>query len=258
MRPTLLALPAFLALSPLPGLHAQGSAHDHGAGHAHPAAEPDTAVSGGETEEAMSGRRLDAGPHLRLTPLRPPSAADSARGAALLATLRSAIDRYRDVRVAEAEGYEMFAPEIATQRIYHFTHRGRAIREYFRFDPTQPTSLLYTRDASGALVLLGAMYVAPKRASLEDLDARVPLSLARWHAHTDICLPKRRERERWAEREGDRMRFGPSGAIATREACDAAGGRFHEQLFGWMVHVNAYATDPGGVWGDDHGAGHAH
>jgi hypothetical protein len=48
--------------------------------------------------------------------------------------------------------------------------------------------------------------------------------------------------------------FGPRSPIATQAACDAVGGRFFPRLFGWMVHVNAFAgTDPAVVWG---GEGH--
>lgn len=234
---------------------AQSSEHDHGGHAAQPAAAADDSASAAHAaEHAMDGPRLETSDHLRLTPERPATAADSARAAELLATLRSSIERYRDVRVAEAEGYRMFAPGLKNQRVHHFTNGRRAIREHFRFDPTQPTSLLYRRNGEGELELLGAMYVAPRRASLDDLDARVPLSIARWHAHIDVCLPPRREPERWREMEDGRMRFGPAGAITTEAACDAAGGRFHEQLFGWMVHVNVFAED-GEVWGEHH-SGH--
>jgi hypothetical protein len=247
-----LAFAVALALAVPAAARAQGAGHDHGGHESTPAAATDDSTAAAHAaEHAMGAPHVDVGDHMRLTPERPATAADSARAAALLATLRGAIERYRDVRVAEAEGYRMFAPGLKQQRVYHFTHRRRAIREHFRFDPTQPTSLLYRRNDAGELELLGAMYVAPKRASLEDLDARVPLSIARWHAHVDVCLPPRREPGRWRELEDGRMRFGPAGAIATEERCDAAGGRFHEQLFGWMVHVNAF-TDAGAVWGDHH------
>jgi hypothetical protein len=252
LRPLSLAV-ALLALGPA-AARAQDGGHDHGHGTHGSDAAGDSAAASHAAEHEMGAPRLDAGAHLRLTPVRPASAADSARADTLLSALRAAIAKYRDVNVAEADGYRMFAPGLKHQRVFHFTHPRRAVREHFRFDPTQPTSLLYRRDEVGRMELVGAMYVAPKRASLDDLNARVPLSVARWHAHIDICVPPLRQRERWAEREGDRMRFGPAGAIATEQECDAAGGRFHEQLFGWMVHVNAFAED-GEVWGE-HPAGH--
>lgn len=214
-----------------------GSAHDHAM-----------------TEQAMAGMTTAANPHLRLTPTRPATADDRRRADSLVATLRRALEPYRDVRVAERDGYAQFLRGVKNQPLYHFTSNRRAMKAGFRFDPAQPTSLLYRKDSAGAFVLVGAMYTAPARASVEELDRRVPLSVARWHQHVNICVPTRGERQRWAERESDgRMRFGPAGAIATREACDAAGGRFLPRIFGWMVHANVYESD---VWGDEH-RGHA-
>jgi hypothetical protein len=205
----------------------------------------------GMSEAAMAAMRVAPNPHMRLTPARTATAEDRRRAAEVAAMLRGAIDRYRDVRAAERDGYAMFLPGVRNQPIYHYTSNRRAMKAAFHFDPAAPTSLLYRRDSTtGAMVLIGAMYTAPKRASLEELDRRVPLGVARWHQHVAICVPPRGERERWGEKERDgRMRFGPAGSIATREACHAAGGRFIPQLFGWMVHANVYERD---VWGEGH------
>ena len=193
--------------------------------------------------------------HLRVTPLRTATRSDSARAAAVVDALMPAIEKYRDVRVAEADGFRQFAPGVK-QRVYHYTSRRNAIREHFRFDPTKPTSLLYEERANGEKVLVGAMYVAPKRASLEDLDERIPLGIAQWHAHINICLPRRGHKERWLERRNGQPVYGPTGVIATKAECDSVGGRFHEQLFGWMVHVTLpTAADPHAKWGHDTGGG---
>lgn len=214
------------------------------------------------TSASMSGK-IDMSAHMRLTPERTPTAEDSARARAIVVELREGIRKYRDVRAAEADGYRMFAPNIKHQRVYHFTSLRRSFAERNRFDPAQPTSLLYRKNAKGEMELTGAMYVAPKDASLEELDARVPLSIARWHAHTNICVPKLRDRERWKEVKDGQMVFGPAGRIATKEECDAAGGRFHEQIFGWMVHATVYESDEIAViFGEHSGAeghgGHSH
>lgn len=191
--------------------------------------------------------------HMEMTPRRPANRADSLRAAALVVQLRSAIDKYRDVQLAEADGFRMFAPQVKNQRVYHFTNYAQAFRNAFRFDATKPTSLLYTRDAMGKLLLMGAMYTAPKRYSAADLDKRVPLSVAQWHKHINWCLPPRRHEERWAERKNGRPVFGPLG-VSTRAECEAAGGRFKEEVFGWMVHANVFSGDhPGVIWGSEHG-----
>jgi hypothetical protein len=38
----------------------------------------------------------------------------------------------------------------------------------------------------------------------------------------------------------DYTKFGLHGSITTQEACDAADGKFHLVIFGWMVHVYPY------------------
>ena len=105
-------------------------------------------------QEAMSGP-MPADPHLTLTPLRLGRSADSARAAALVATIRTALGKYRDVQVAQADGFQQFLPGVP-QPIYHFTNRRWALEEMVRFDPTKPTSLLYRKQADGSFVLVGA------------------------------------------------------------------------------------------------------
>lgn len=195
------------------------------------------------------------GPHLDLTAQRPLAAGDSARAAKVVGELRRGIARYRDVTLALADGFHMFAPEARDQPIYHYIHPTRTMRENARFDPTRPSSLLYRKRADGSLDLLGAMYTAAGRATPSDLDARIPLSIARWHRHINYCFPA--DRRRIAEARDGQPLFGPVGSIATRSACEAVGGKFTPQLFGWMVHANVFAgDDPKLIWGSDHVHGH--
>lgn len=190
--------------------------------------------------------------HMEMTPRHLPSTADSVRAMGIVAELRTAIARYRDVTVAEADGFKMFAPQLRNQRVYHFTKNLWAVENQFRFNPGKPTSLLYRKDAQGSFVLVGAMYTAPKRHSAADLDKRIPTSVAQWHKHVNWCLPRGREKARWLETKNGRPVFGPLG-VATREECNAAGGRFMKEVFGWMVHANVFASDdPKVIWGDDH------
>ena len=221
---------------------------------------PDTTL--GEPDDAMAHMRMGAnehmsrGPmamsaHMELTPLRPANPGDSARATALVVELRQAIAKYQDVGVAEADAFRMFAPQVKQQPIYHFTNYWWALANAFRFDPAHPTSLLYRKASDGSFVLVGAMYTAPASASLDELDMRVPLSVARWHRHVNFCIPPRGQRERWRETRDGQPVFGPLG-VATQEACDAVGGRFFPHVFGWMVHVNLFAgDDPKVIWGGE-------
>lgn len=190
--------------------------------------------------------------HMEMTPRQTPNAADSIRAVKLVTTLRSSIAKYRDVRVAVDDGFRQFAPQIKNQPVYHFTNYRWAFRNAFRFDPGKPTSLLYKKDSLGNFVLIGAMYTAPKRASLEKLNDRVPLSVAQWHKHVNWCLPPKNQQSRWLETRNGKPVFGPMG-VATESECKSAGGRFEKELFGWMVHANVFASDdPRIIWGDDH------
>jgi hypothetical protein len=198
----------------------------------------------------------DTSLHMLMTPTRATVAGDSARAAAIVYTLRGAIAKYRDTTAAVADGYRMFAPQIKQQKVYHFTNNWAGVQEAFRFDPRKPTSLLYKKDAHGTLVLVGAMYVAPKRFTPEQLYERVPTSVAQWHKHVNWCVPPRGEPQRWLERKDGEPVFGPESPIATKEACDAVHGVFHPTIFGWMVHANVFAGDDSKtIWGDEH-AGH--
>ena len=179
-------------------------------------------------------------PHMKLSPTRPVSPGDRERADALVQTLRRVLEPYRDSARAERDGYRPFLPQLPLPQ-YHFTNWRYGFLGAFTFDPEKPTSLLYRRK-DGKYVLSGAMYTAPARATADQLDARVPLSIARWHAHVNICLPPRNaKRVDWTE-------LGFKGSIATQAACDEAGGRFHPQVFGWMVHIQPFETDPARIW----------
>jgi len=197
--------------------------------------------------------------HMEMTPFRALAPDDSARAASVTATLRASLAKYADTTAVVADGYKMFAPEMKQQKVYHFTSSWHAVKEAFRFDPAAPTSLLYHKAPDGRFVLIGAMYTAPKRFGVDRLDARVPTSIARWHKHVNWCIPPTGARERWLERRDGQAVFGPESPIATKAACDAVGGVFHESVFGWMVHANVMAgDDPAVVWGDEHAAHDMH
>ena len=171
--------------------------------------------------------------HMHMTSARPQTAADVQRANEIVKELRAGIEKYKDYHVALDEGYKIFLPNVP-QPEYHFTNYGNGFLEAFAFDPARPTSLLYKKTANG-YELVGAMYTMPKRANEEQLNERVPLSVATWHLHTNLCMPPRDQRK-----TADYTKFGLHGSITTQEACDDAGGKFHPVVFGWMVHVYPY------------------
>ncbi len=195
------------------------------------------------TMHAMSHKHLDMGPHMRLTELRPARPGDQERAAEVVAAARNSLQRYQDYRLALADGYRIFLPNVP-QKMYHFTNYWYAVEAAFRFDPERPTSLLYEKTPAGYR-LIGAMYTAPARVSHDELDSRVPLSVAQWHLHTNMCIaPEGREREYFQPHP----RFGLLGSISTEKECTAAGGRFKPQIFGWMVHVYPYEKTTAEIW----------
>lgn len=206
---------------------------------------------------------MDSGPHMKMTPLRLATPGDNDRAQLVATAARKVAEQYQDYRKALADGYVIFLPNVP-QRMYHFTNYRYAMDAIFDFNPEHPTSLLYEKEGADRYKIIGVMYTAPKHASLSELDSRVPLSIAQWHAHINLCLPPRGENQQIV-RPGSK--FGLSGSISSRDKCEAAGGRFVPQIFGWMVHVYPFEKNQQDVWsverqmassetqGEDHKAG---
>jgi hypothetical protein len=183
--------------------------------------------------------------HMHMTASRPATAEDQKRANEIVDELRAGIEKYKDYHVALDEGYKVFMPNVPQQE-YHFTNYENGFLEAFTFNPSRPTSLLYKKTATG-YELVGAMYTMPKRATEEQLNERVPLSVATWHLHTNLCMPPKGNR-----RHADWMKFGLRGSISTQRGCDAAGGTFYPVIFGWMVHVYPYEDSTAKVFAMHH------
>jgi hypothetical protein len=192
-------------------------------------------------ESAMSEEHMHMNGHMRMTELRPPNADDQKRADELLQKLRASISKYKDYHLAVADGYQPFFPNVK-QPIYHFTNWDYGYESTFTFDPEHPTSLLYKKLPNG-WQLVGAMYTAPRGVTAEELDGRVPLSVARWHEHVNICMPPRTQGI-----HADWTQFGFGGSIRTAAACREANGRFYPVIFGWMVHIYPFEQNPQQVW----------
>jgi hypothetical protein len=200
---------------------------------------------------SMEGH-MDMGPHMKMTDLRQAKPGDADRARQVADAARKASEKYTDYHAALADGLKIFHPEIP-QKMYHFTNFSYAMEAAFRFNPEHPTSLLYEKHGED-YKLIGVMYTAPKRFTEEELDERVPLSVAQWHEHVNFCMPPTDRRK---ELLGLHPQFGLRGSIVTQEACDAAGGTFHPVVFNWMVHVYPFEKDQASIWSVDrqHGDG---
>ncbi len=225
----------------------------------------------GQAPNAM-GAHMHMSEHMKMTELRPQTPQDIQRADDTLSKLRHALLPYRDYRVALSQGFRIFLPTVP-QDVYHFTDYEAAGWEYNgHFDPEHPGSLLYVKKSDGDYVLVGAMYSAPANYTPDELNELIPLSIARWHQHVDICLPRgitlngllhdkigadrtdlpgtlpiaaNPEALDLDHRVGFMAdgRFGFEGKIRDAATCEAAGGNFIPLAFGWMVHVYPFAGD---------------
>ncbi|HEX4019984.1 MAG TPA: hypothetical protein VHX63_02470 [Acidobacteriaceae bacterium] len=191
--------------------------------------------------------------HMYLTALRPLQPGDRQKADVIVADAKLAMAPYQDYRKALADGYKIFLPNVP-QPQYHFTNYRYAWQARHHFDPLKPTSLLYKKTADGGYKLVGVMYTDRVRASEDELNERIPLSIARWHQHVNFCKAPEGQKVAYF---GPDAKFGLLGSITTKEACDAAGGAFYPHVFGWMVHVYPYESDPKNIWAtNDDDKGH--
>jgi hypothetical protein len=211
-----------------------------------------------ELGEAVNSLLKDDAIHMKMGPRRPVAPGDSARAAEIVKTAREALSRYSDVNVAVADGYVKFLPFVEDQLVYHYNSIPNVMATFNNFDVTRPVSLLYKKDEMGMMKLVGAMYSAMPNATPDDLDARLPTSIAQWHEHVDFCAANAD-----SVMSGSVKLDGQTVArflkITTPDACAAAGGRFIPRMFGWMAHVYLFAgDDPNVIWGEGHGSMDVH
>jgi hypothetical protein len=180
----------------------------------------------GPSMAAMAG-------HMYVTPLRPRQPGDEEKVKTIVAQVRSSIERYRDYKKALADGYEIANPKV-DQPQFHFNNQANIQEAEHHFDPTKPTSLLYFKTPKQRYKLEGVMFTANAYATEDELNDRIPLSIVRWHEHTNFCAAPA---DRVKEYLGQYPKFGMFGSINTAESCKAEGGVFYPHVFTWMIHV---------------------
>jgi hypothetical protein len=177
--------------------------------------------------------------HMCITPSRPEQPGDKERAKAVVDQVRAAIEKYKDYRKAIADGFIQANPKV-DQPQFHFNNDANGKLADNTFDPTRPTSLLYYRTPQQKFKLEGVMYTDRNDATEDELNQRIPLSIVRWHKHTNFCAAPADKVKQYF---GDRPKFGMFGSIRTKDACDAEGGIFFPVVFTWMVHVFPYEND---------------
>ena len=234
-----------------------GQAHQHDDGDA-------AQIELSATTDAMShGHHHEdhehMGAHMYMSALRDSQPGDQEKAAEVVKQARQALEKYRDYNAALADGFRIFLPNVK-QPMYHFTNYSYAFGAAFGFDAAKPTSLLYEKTSDG-YKLIGAMYTAPVRFTEDQLNQRVPLSVAQWHQHVNMCKPPQGQEHEMLSKN---PKFGLHGSISTQQECEAAGGTFLPHVFGWMVHVYPWEKTPDEIWSverqlpDKHEHGHDH
>lgn len=140
------------------------------------------------TRQMSQHHASGAKPHLRLGTAGHRTLEDSARGNALVATIRRELAKYRDVKMEIADGYQQFLPNVPLP-VYHFTNKRCGLEAAFSFDAAKPTSRLYRKKRDGTFTLTGVMYTARAILSEERLDRRISRGLAGWHQHIESDDP---------------------------------------------------------------------
>jgi cytochrome c556 len=194
----------------------------------------------------MSGDMKNMGPsmaamagHMYVTPLRPRQPGDEEKVKAIVAQVKAAIERYNDYHKALADGYVIANPNVNEPQ-FHFNNQANLREAEQHFDPTKPSSLLYFQTPTQRYKLEGVMFTVPPTASEDELNARIPLSIVRWHKHINFCAAPA---DKVKEYLGKHPKFGMFGSINTADACKAEGGTFYPVMFTWMIHVFPFEND---------------
>jgi hypothetical protein len=209
-----------------------------------------------ELSRVIAGILSDTSSHMRMGPTRTATVADSARGAAVVGAARAALSQYVDVKVAERDGYYRNMPWLEDQPIYHYNSmQNSKAAERGEFDPAKPISLLYKKNDRGQLMLVGAMYGTSASAAPDSLDALLPISMAHWHQHVNLCYPSPTVGRYLSGKVDARLVFLMKVLVGITSAaeCEAAGGRFVSSEAGWMAHVYMFvgSNDPKAIWDAD-------
>ena len=146
----------------------------------------------------------------------------------LLARLRSATVRWRDVRAAKRSGFDTHLAKRAagddSVGWLHAEHR-RFSADRRILDPTRPEALIYATVPGKAPILVGAMFSVPR-----GVRGPTPAGpIARWHSH-EVCV--------WKDKRG--LAPLPSGTCPTGSRKTQGS----EMLHVWFTHDlrSAYAV----------------
>lgn len=201
----------------------------------------------GESMAAMAN-------HMCMTPMRPKQPGDEEKAKAIVAAVKASIEKYKDYKKALADGFVIANPKVV-QPQYHFNNAVNVRLADSKFDPTRPSSLLYRRTPKQDYKLEGVMFTDRVDTTEDELNERIPLSIARWHEHTNFCAAPATKVKDYL---GAHPKFGMFGSIHTKDACEAEGGTFFPVMFTWMIHVFPYEDNMKDIFSMNDDEAHVH
>ena len=196
-----------------------------------------TVANSSTSSQVTASRHMNMGPHMIMTPYQPITASDITRMKAIVQNAHVCFDKYQDYHLALQDGYRIFAPNIP-QDIYHFANIQSFAEAQTTFDLAHPSALLYKKVADG-YQFVGVMYSAPANVTAEELNQRIPISIAPWHLHVNFCLPAGDTEQTLFHANS---LFGLSGTITSQAQCSKVGGTFYSSMYGWMVHIPLFGS----------------
>jgi hypothetical protein len=189
------------------------------------------------SSQVAASRHMNMGPHMQMTPYQPITTSDITRMKAIVQNAHVCFDKYQDYHLALQDGYQIFAGDIP-QDIYHFANVQSFVEAQTTFDLAHPSALLYQKVTDG-YKFVGVMYSAPANVTAEQLNQRIPISIAPWHLHVNFCLPAGDTEQTLFNANS---LFGLTGTITTRAQCSKVGGTFYSSMYGWMVHIPLFGS----------------
>ena len=189
------------------------------------------------SSQVAASRQMNMGPHMKMTPYQPITPSDITRMKAIVQNAHVCFDKYQDYHLALHDGYQIFAPTIP-QDIYHFANIQSFAEAQTTFDLAHPSALLYNKVVDG-YQFVGVMYSAPTNMTSEQLNLRIPISVAPWHLHVNFCLPAGDTEQTLFKANS---LFGLAGTISTSAQCSRVGGTFYSSMYGWMVHIPLFGS----------------
>ncbi len=153
----------------------------------------------------------------------------------MLDKARLATAKYRDVRVAERDGYSTAPVLFVAGQGYHYINPLLVGQP---FDPATPPVLVYNK-INGKMTLSGLMYLMPDASTYQQLASIFPASMAAWHRHINNCVT--------GGRILNGLKLVP---IHDRATCVAHGGHFLKST-GWRVHAWIWQANGSGLFDMD-------